>query len=209
MVDRILTTGQAAELCSVDRRTVLRWVHTGILPGYRTGGERTRIRYADLLAFMSERGMPLPAVEAAPPVTPRIGIVDDQAAVVRAIKRLVLRAFPDVEIASAGDGFAAGVLATSFRPHLLFLDVIMPGIDGVEVCRRIRADQSLHDMAVVIVSGMLDPRLERRLLDAGADRVIAKPFDPAEVLRAVTDLAILPARAPRARRDPSGRRSGA
>ncbi len=190
MAERILTTGQAAQLCSVDRRTVLRWVQTGLLPGYRTAGDRTRIRYEDLVAFMRAHEMPLDDE----PATPRVGIVDDQPAVIRSLRRNILRAFPDVLIESAGDGFAAGILATTFRPHLLFLDVVMPGMDGVEVCQRIRADESLQGTSVVVVSGHLEPGLERRLLKAGADRFIVKPFAMADVLRAVVELAILPAR---------------
>jgi two-component system, OmpR family, response regulator RpaA len=186
LVREILSTPEAATLCAVDRRTMLRWLEAGLVPFHRTGGGRRRVLREDLFRFMRERGIPLPSEVGG---HPRIAVVDDEAVVLRAIRRLVLQVLPTADVRTALDGFAAGVLVAGFRPRLLFLDVVMPGLSGLEVCRRIRTDRDLDRTAIVIVSAHLDPDLEEELRHAGADRCLRKPFEPGDVVQALIDFA--------------------
>ncbi len=141
---------------------------------------------SDLFAFMRERGIPVLAGES--PHHARFAVVDDEPALVRALSRMLARVAPGCDCRSAQDGFSAGVLLASFRPDIVFLDVVMPGLSGVEVCERIRATPGLQATAVVIVSGGLTGALRSRLTAAGADRLIAKPFDRDDIESAVADL---------------------
>ncbi|MFZ5584447.1 MAG: response regulator [Thermodesulfobacteriota bacterium] len=83
---------------------------------------------------------------------------------------------------SAGNGLDALRLAHENRPDLILLDVMMPGMDGYEVCRRLKADESTRRIPVVMVTGLgaLDDKLKG--LDAGADDFLSKPVNAAELL---------------------------
>ncbi|MFO1433075.1 MAG: response regulator [Candidatus Competibacteraceae bacterium] len=91
----------------------------------------------------------------------------------------------DYELAIATSGEEALQKAATFQPALILLDIMMPGMDGYEVCRRIRAHPQLCQAKIIIVSAkaMLTERLEG--YTAGADDYITKPFDEEELLAKV------------------------
>lgn len=169
-----LSTHDVASLCGVAPRTVLRWVDAGVLPGYQTGGGRRRVRKADLLAFMRGRGMDIPAALA--PNRNRVAIVDDDRLHVQMLSRMLTETYPSIAVETAADGFAAGALLFSFKPNLIFLDLVMPGMDGFEVCRRIRADSAFDSVGIVIVTGHITEAWRQRLEELGADECLVKPF---------------------------------
>ena len=178
-IPEILSTHDVARFCGVTPRTVLRWVDAGVLPGYLTGGGRRRIQKGDLIQFMRGRGMALP--DELRPVRNRVAIVDDDPLHMQTMQRVLRAMAPHLEIRTATDGFSAGALLYSFQPHLVFLDLVMPGLDGFEVCRRIRAEPKLQSCGVVIVTGHSSGPLRRRLTELGADECLIKPFRRAEL----------------------------
>ena len=182
----LLTTGQAARLCAVDPRTIARWADAGLVLSHRTAGGRRRMLRSDLRAFMRDHGMPVVGDDPAHPV--RIAVVDDDARVVKVLLRVLGRIAPGADCRSARDGFSAGALVTSFQPELVFLDIVMPGLSGVEVCEHIRSTPGLAATAVVIVSGNLSDKLRTRLTACGANRFIPKPFSAVDIESAVADL---------------------
>ncbi|MBI5495631.1 MAG: response regulator [Deltaproteobacteria bacterium] len=178
----LLTTGEAARVCAVDPRTIARWVDQGLVPSHRTAGGRRRVLRADFVAFLRERGIPVLGGE--PPV-PRIAVVDDDPVVVRTLLRLLKRLRPNAAYETADNGFQAGAILASFRPHLVFLDLVMPGLSGVAVCKHIRATPGLARTAVVIISGHLTADMRAQL--GGADRIISKPFTTEDIAAAVDE----------------------
>ena len=76
-------------------------------------------------------------------------------------------------------------VALRARPSLVLLDVLMPGIDGYETCRRLKADPATADAAVIFLSALEDAREKVRGLEAGAVDFVTKPFQPEEVLARV------------------------
>jgi CheY-like chemotaxis protein len=87
-----------------------------------------------------------------------------------------------VAIEIARDGFEAGVKVESFRPHALLLDLMMPGMDGFEVCRRLRARPTLNHVRIVAMTGFPSPENVERIMTAGADACLPKPLDPERLL---------------------------
>ena len=87
-----------------------------------------------------------------------------------------------METEIARDGFEAGVKVESFRPHALVLDLMMPGIDGFEVCRRLRARPTLNHIRIVAVTGFPSTENVDRILAAGADACLEKPIDSERLL---------------------------
>lgn len=91
------------------------------------------------------------------------------------------------DVATASDGLAGLVKASSRRPALVLLDLMMPDLGGLRVLEEMRADPELASVPVIVVTGMLEaiPKLEREL---GPDSVFAKPFGVAELLARVAEV---------------------
>lgn len=118
---------------------------------------------------------------------PSVLIVDDDPS----IRKLVATTLEDVagfELVEAADGDEALELARKEAPAIVLLDIDMPGIDGLEACRRLRAQPQTAEATVVMLTAAADEEAERAAEDAGADLFITKPFSPLELLRLVDDL---------------------
>jgi DNA-binding response OmpR family regulator len=85
----------------------------------------------------------------------------------------------DCEIISASEGVTALESAARNMPDLILLDVMMPGIDGFEVCLRLKADNRTKEIPVIFITGLRDAAFETRGLKMGAVDYISKPFHPA------------------------------
>ncbi|WP_280359511.1 diguanylate cyclase [Pseudomonas sp. BN606] len=108
-------------------------------------------------------------------VKPRLLLVDDQPLNIRALSELFRF---DHEIYMATDGEQAIELAERLHPDLVLLDVVMPGIDGYEVCRRLKTNPITADISIIFVSAMGEEEDEARGLEMGAVDYIGKPFHP-------------------------------
>lgn len=108
---------------------------------------------------------------------PRVLIVDDERSNLNILGNLLV---PEFDVLVATDGPSALARAAGdHRPDLILLDVIMPGMDGHEVCRRLKADPLTHDIPVIFISAMSDENDEAQGLQIGAVDYVTKPFAPA------------------------------
>ena len=114
---------------------------------------------------------------------PRLVLVVDDDEMIRRLVRAVLEA-DEFDVAEARDGTTALQLASEAHPSVVVLDVMMPGLDGVEVCRRLDHARS----KVVVLTARDDPRLEAEAKSAGAAAFLTKPFSPMELLDLVSEL---------------------
>jgi two-component system alkaline phosphatase synthesis response regulator PhoP len=113
-------------------------------------------------------------------------IADDEDSVVELVR--VTLEDERVRVIAAGDGVTALALADEIRPDLVFLDVNMPGYDGVEVCRRLRGDARFERTPIVMLTAAARPEDVRRGLEAGATEYLTKPFSPVRLLTLVGTL---------------------
>jgi excisionase family DNA binding protein len=167
----IYTTHEISRLLHVNPRSVINWIEQSLLPSYRTPGGHRRIRREDLLAFLRKHQIPTPASLVDEKFN--ILIVEDEIEIVKILETFFSRQ-GGYEIHSASDGITALIEVGRAKPDLLILDIMIPGVDGVEVCRRIKAD-SANRTAIIAISGQ--PEWEKRILQAGADAFMAKPLD--------------------------------
>jgi excisionase family DNA binding protein len=178
-----LTPNEVAELLMVNPVTVRQWAARGLLRSVATPGGHRRFLLSDVEEFARSRGVTPVARNSGRP--DRILIVDDDPNVSRLIAELIHERDSHIETEIASDGFEAGVKVESFRPHVLVLDLMMPGMDGFEVCRRLRARPTLTHIRIVAVTGFSSPENVDRILAAGADACLAKPLDSERLLLAL------------------------
>lgn len=117
----------------------------------------------------------LPQAVSAADERPQLLVVDDQRANIQALFQ-ALQADHNVSMATSGAQTLA--LCSSQPPDLVLLDVVMPGMDGFEVCRQLKADDDTKDIPVIFVTGHNDEEAETRGLDVGGADFISKPINP-------------------------------
>jgi two-component system chemotaxis response regulator CheY len=107
------------------------------------------------------------------------------------IRRLITTTLEDVAgfaLVQASDGEEALEIAARECPALIFLDIDMPRLNGIEACRRLRADPASSDATIVMLTAASGSESEREAIAAGADLFLTKPFSPLELLRLVDTL---------------------
>ena len=118
-------------------------------------------------------------------------IVDDD----ESIRRLIATTLEDVSgyrMSEACDGEQALRRAREVRPSIVFLDIDMPHLDGIEACRRMKSEPSTADATIVMLTGDSEQGAELQARRAGADLFLTKPFSPLHLLRLVDRLADRP-----------------
>ena len=182
---KVFTTGEAAAACGLSQQTIIRCFDSGRLTGFKVPGSKfRRIPREYLIRFMLANSIALNNIESA---RKRILAVDDNTAMLEAYRDAFARG-DRFDFKAAANGYDAGLLTESFRPHVLLLDYKLPDIDGLAVCRRIRATPHLNATRILCVSGMADQDAAKALAAAGADGFLSKPFDEAVLLQRVDDL---------------------
>jgi two-component system, OmpR family, response regulator len=181
----VFTTGEAAKICKVSQQTIIRCFDNGSLKGFRVPGSRfRRIPRDQLFSFMRDNGIPTDALENG---KKKLLIVDDEQDLVD----LMADAFERdgrFEIRTANNGFDAGMQVKEFRPDMVVLDVMLPDINGKEVCQRVRSDSTLDSVRIICISGMIEQDKVADLKAAGADDFVQKPFTVDRLIERVCDL---------------------
>jgi excisionase family DNA binding protein len=186
----VFTTGEAAKICKVSQQTIIRCFDSGQLKGFRVPGSRfRRIPRDQLFAFMKDNGIPTEALESG---KRKVLIVDDDEELVELIKDAFDRD-GRFDVRTANNGFDAGMLVKEFRPDLVVLDVMLPDINGREVCVRVRSDKSLDEVRIICISGMIEADKVNDLRSAGANDFLQKPFSVDRLLERSCELLTLEA----------------
>jgi len=175
----VFTTGEAAKICKVSQQTIIRCFDNGQLKGFRVPGSKfRRIPREALYKFMRDNSIPTDALESG---KRKILLVDDEVEIIE----MLAKALEDdgrFEYRVAANGFDAGMLVKEYRPDLIILDVMLPDINGKEVCVRVRQDTTLEEVRIICISGMVEEEKIAELKLAGADEFVRKPFDVDELI---------------------------
>ena len=119
----------------------------------------------------------------------KILIADDEPHI-RLLLGRILEEFEDrgVEVLTANDGAQALEIIEKEQPGLIFLDVMMPKIDGFEVCRKVKSDLGLENIFIVMLTAKGQETDKKQGLEVGANTYITKPFDPDKIMQIVEQL---------------------
>lgn len=180
------TPKEAAALLMVSPVTVREWTRKGLLRAVSTAGGHRRFLIEELRTFAAAHGIRMEsATLAAATGLSRVLLVDDDPVFSTYLRQIILAAKPDLQIESASNGFEAGQLSESFRPQLVVLDIQMPRVDGIELCRQLRASPTTASADLVVMSHALNEENIAAVRAAGANRWLEKGASRAEILLAL------------------------
>lgn len=188
----VLTVNQVSEYCRVSPQTIVNWINSGKLEAYRTAGGHRRILMEKLDEFLKDHDMPAFGLssekdkEAA--VRKKILVVDDDQVIIETITASLEEDEHDYDVISAADGFEAGIQITHFKPDILILDIMMPDIDGYEVCRRIKTTEETKHTKIIVLSGYLDEENYKKMREYGAEACFSKPLPLAQLKEEIAKL---------------------
>jgi excisionase family DNA binding protein len=166
-----LTTGQAATHCQVSTPTLKAWIREGRLRAFRTPGGHARIAVDEFQRFLKRHRMPVYPLPAPPA---GVLIVDDEPQMLDLLAEFLGELPRGFKIETASDGYEALIKLGSFRPALLIIDVMMPKLDGIEVCRHLKSNPDTRAIRILGITGY--PGMIPTLLSAGADACLSKPL---------------------------------
>jgi excisionase family DNA binding protein len=185
---RSLSTTQVAAMLGVSSQTIANWIDQGQLSAGRTPGGHRRVQAKDLLAFLTARGLRVPDELAERPHT--LLVVEDDPQVGPWLVMRLNSVRPDLRVLLAQDGFRAGELVASERPDTVLLDIYLPGLDGFEVCRRLKARRNTAGITVIAMSANNTPDVRETILEAGAIAFLPKPVDFSRLLAMLEQCAL-------------------
>ena len=172
---RLVTTGYVAAACQVSLVAVKKWITQGKLRAIRTPGGHYRIAADELERFRAEyrftAGSTAPA---------RVLVVDDEPEIATLIRDR-LGESGAWEVDAASQGYEGLLKIGTFRPDVLVLDLRMPNMDGFEVCRRVKSNPVTRSTSILAITGDPSPSVARRALRSGADALLTKPFELADL----------------------------
>jgi excisionase family DNA binding protein len=166
-------TLEVARMLGVSAMTVVRWIDKGLIPAFKTPGSHRRILRDDLKHFIRRMEFPMPDEFQAD--LWKVLAVDDE----QDVLDVLIRAFSGndgrYDVYPAEDGVTALIEVGRIKPDVLLLDIVLPGLDGIEVCRRIKSNPFLTT-TIVAISGKATAEMKEEMLGAGADLFLEKPI---------------------------------
>jgi excisionase family DNA binding protein len=169
---RYLTSGQVSKACDVSLVTVKKWINQGKLKAFRTPGSHYRVPVEEFERFRAAYGF----LADDPSEHPRILVVDDEPEMVALVSEALRGLRPVPKLDAAFDGYEGILKVGTFRPHLLVLDLRMPGLDGFAVCARIKAGPATRATRILVITAYPEDSARERALESGADAFLTKPF---------------------------------
>jgi excisionase family DNA binding protein len=175
-----LTPNEVADRLLVAPVTVRLWAKRGLLPSETTPGGHRRFRVRDVEEFIARRRQ---LQEGSAPAPRSMLLIDDDIQYTRFLQALLANHAPQMQVETAPDGFAAGIKCEALRPDVVTLDLHMPDVNGLEVCRQLREMFGNDKLRIVVLSGFLSEENITMALDAGANCCVPKSAPPETLLR--------------------------
>jgi excisionase family DNA binding protein len=183
---KFLTTSEVAQICGVAHTTVIRWIGEGKLKAHETPGGHRRIEQWDLVHFLKQFKMPVP--DSLGDGRFRILAVDDEVKVL-SLMRKVFSKYPDeIDFCSTTSGMEALVMLGKSRFDLIILDVVMPDMDGLQVCITIKQNADISGVKIIVVTGHQLLEEQEEYLKRNAEYIMRKPFSPSVLMEKVRAL---------------------
>ena len=181
---KYLSPAEFAQRLNVATVTVRKWAQKGMLNPVRTPGGHRRYTEDELEHFARKYDIPLNAAN--PPVSCKLLIVDNDDQFRRYLQVRIESIYGEsIYTDQAIDGFDAGKKIHSCNPDVILLDLLMPGINGFEICRSIKSDKHTRHIRIIAMTGFHNDHNVDQILSAGAETCLAKPIDVKKLISAI------------------------
>jgi excisionase family DNA binding protein len=167
-----LTPKETADYLKVSTETIRQWAKTGQLQAETTLGGHRRFNIEEVKRFATKLQIRGDAGR-----SPRVLVVDDDRQFVRFVEDLLSTFSGEIKIASAFDGFEAGHKVDTFKPSIILLDLVMPNINGIEVCRYLKSNPHTQHIRILATTGFTSSINIQNFINAGAETVLEKPLN--------------------------------
>ena len=182
---RYLTPNEAAVRLMISPVTLRHWALAGKLAFVTTPGGHRRFAEEEVERFAAEHQQTMAKAIPDDDGKKRILIVDDDIQLSEYLAEL-LRGLPvAVQIEVANDDFEVGQKILSFRPQVVLLDLMMPGLNGFGVCHKIKDNPATRNIRVIVMSSYITPENTQKAMQAGAEVCLAKPLDTAQLFNTI------------------------
>lgn len=185
MAIRLLGTVEIAKLLGLHQTTIINWIDDGKLKSFKTLGGHRKVAAEELVAFLRQNAMPVPAELTATAGGKRIFIVDDEPAIQKLFARRLAKADATYEIHTFTRSVDALLEIGQSPPDLIIVDIFIPDMDGYQLCRQIRDNPLTGKIPIIAISGKPVPEIENQARAAGADEFYGKTDDFAELIEKV------------------------
>ena len=186
MEKKILKTNDAAKYLGVSRSSLTNWVKQGLLGGGVTPGGHYRFTLDELNAFADNRGLNIPEKSLSGSGVKILLIDDDEA--FREFVNDALEVFDGCQIRETVDGMQGALLAGTWEPDLIVLDIRMPNMNGVEFLRLLRENPNTSQVKVIVASAYLSPEVREEVEKMRADIIMENPVRLAKLVASVQSL---------------------
>jgi CheY-like chemotaxis protein len=166
---------EISQFCKVTPESVQNWIREGSLKLSITPDESQQVRREDLLEFLTLSHRRTPEALCKP--VRRVLMVDDEPEVIELMVAMFDTIDWEIETEGVQNGIEALARIAASKPDLLILDAVIPGMMGIDVCRKLKSEDATRNMKIIAISGDHDEYLKQALLEAGADSFFTKPFD--------------------------------
>ncbi|MBD3868821.1 MAG: response regulator [Acidobacteria bacterium] len=174
---RFFTTSEIARYCAVTNDGVLKWIKSSKLRAFSTPGGHYRISAEDFRAFLERFDMPVDESFFRGSRKERtVLVVDDERDIRDIVRRLLEELDVDLKIEEAQDGYEAGIKIGNLQPDLVIMDLMMPKVDGFQLCRSIRENDETRGVKVLAITAFPEQDNVKKMYDAGADLCLIKPL---------------------------------
>ena len=174
---RFFTTTEVARYCAVTNDGVLKWIKSGKLRAFSTPGGHYRIAAEDFRSFLEKFEIPVDEAYFRGEKRERsILVVDDEADIREIVRRILQEIDPEFRIEEAQDGYEAGIKIGNLGPDLVIMDVMMPRVDGISLCKSIRENPETRPIKVLAITAFPEQDNIKKMYDAGADLCLIKPL---------------------------------
>jgi len=181
--ESVLTTSEVAALLHVSPVTVEMWVRNKVLRSSKTADGHDHYRYSDILKHAERLNI---TVDGDITKITKVLIVDDDSFIADFIKDFLESREIVYEVQRTGVSFMADKLMRKFHPHVLILDLRMPGMSGIDLCRQF-GEQIVEGLRVIGVSGFWTEEDKKAFLSVGGEYCLDKPLDVKELVEVLEE----------------------
>jgi excisionase family DNA binding protein len=171
---KYISVNEIAQYLEVSKQTVNKWIQDKKIKSYPIPSGRKKVLRNDFLSYLKAHNLPIDS-DMFPDTRKKMVIIDDDDKIINLFQRYFQKVSSGWHIEYARDGMTGLLKIGVFRPDVVILDIEMPGMDGISVCKKMQEDANLAHIKIIIISGFTTV-YEDELQDLGIATVLEKPF---------------------------------